>query len=228
MCGRFATRGKAREIARQLGIDEIDLPERYNVAPTTFVLAAVADPAPRWTLLRWGLIPGWAKDISIGSRLINARAESIQEKASFRSSFKRRRCLIPCLGYYEWQRFAHHKQPWFHTYSDDRLIVMAGIWDHWQSPDGSELESFSLITTDSNSIAAQVHHRMPVLLSSQNWSVWMDHSSEKTNHLIPLLGPGHDPHFQTYRVSTSVNSVRNDSPTLIHPLPDSSDLFPDT
>lgn len=213
-------------MAQQLGIEEVDLPERFNIAPTTMAVAVVADPAPRWTFLRWGLVPGWAKDISIGNKLINTRSETILQKPSFRSAFKRRRCLIPAVGYYEWRRAENVKQPYFHTFLDDRHMAMAGIWEHWQSPEGSEMESFSLITTSANEMASKVHHRMPVILDPVDWMTWLNHSTEDVSHQLPLLKPYRGDNFQLYKVSRDVNSVRNDRPDLIQPLPHTPDLFP--
>lgn len=226
MCGRFATKGKAREIAKQLGVEEIDLPEEYNIAPTHYVSAVVADPQPRWTMLRWGLIPSWAKEIEIGQKLINARSETIMEKPSFRSAFKRRRCLIPCLGYYEWLRQGKYKQPFFNTFLDERLLVMAGIWEHWQSPEGTELETFSVLTTSANPTAAQVHHRMPVILDNREWPQWLDHSTENVTEQLPLLRSYSGEQFHCYKVSREVNSVRNNNSHLVEPLSETPDLFP--
>ncbi len=226
MCGRFASKGSAREIAKQLGVEEIALPEEYNIAPTQYASAIVADPDPRWTLLRWGLIPPWAKDIDIGQKLINARSETIMEKPSYRSAFKRRRCLIPSLGYYEWLRQGKSKQPYFNTFLDDRLLVMAGIWEHWQSPEGTELETFSVLTTQASPMVSHIHNRMPIILERDEWAIWLDHSSEKVHDQISLMRPYLDDQFHCYKVSMEVNSVRNNHSKLIEPLNDTPDLFP--
>ncbi len=212
-------------MARQLGIEEVDLPDQYNIAPTSIVLAVVADPKPRWTMLRWGLVPGWAKDIEIGNRLINARCETIAEKPSFRSAFRRRRCLIPAAGYYEWLRSGNTRDPWFYCLSDGTEMALAGIWEHWQSPDGSEIETFALITTAANALAAEVHHRMPVILHPEDWRLWLDHSTEDIRNQLPLLKPYDGDDFTGFRVSRKVNSVRNDGPDLIEPVSDTPDLF---
>lgn len=227
MCGRFATKGKAKEIARELGVEEIDLPNEFNVAPTHMVASIVADPEPRWTWLRWGLIPSWAQDVEIGQKLINARSETIMQKPSFKSAFKRRRCLIPCHGYYEWLRSSTNKQPFFNTFRSDQLLVMGGIWEHWQSKEGTELETFSLLTTEASPLASQIHHRMPVILNANQWKLWLDHSTEDVTSQLPLLRPYLDQNFYHYKVSKEVNSVRNNFPELTQPIQDEPDLFPE-
>jgi putative SOS response-associated peptidase YedK len=166
--------------------------------------------------LRWGLIPAWAKDASIGNRLINARSETILEKPSFRTAFQRRRCLIPASGFYEWQTLPDGKQPFYFTPSDDALIAFAGVWEQWRAPDGSLIESCTILTTKANEVVAPIHDRMPVIVPPNLDAVWLYPTSDIQQLYKLCLAPPPIA-LRCYPVSKAVNQVRNDSEVLIQP-----------
>jgi len=214
MCGRFALESSAEELA---GYFEVEVPEmylnRYNIAPTTPVLARTEQAL---TFFSWGLVPGWARDVKIGYKMFNARAETIVEKPSFRSAFKRRRCLVPATGFYEWKAEAGGKQPYF-CHLGHRLFSFAGIWEHWQDPMGNELQSCAILTTESVGEMRSVHQRMPVVIREQDHALWMDHSSEQTDDALVCISQL-DNNFELYPVSKKVNSAANDSADLVQAL----------
>lgn len=167
--------------------------------------------------LRWGLIPSWAKDTSIGSRMINARGETVAEKPSFRSAFKRRRCLVPTDGYYEWQTSASGKTPYYIHRTDNLPFAMAGLWESWHSDQANGIQSFTIITTEANDATSRVHDRMPVILGTDDYDMWLDAEFEGYDTLQSLLRPYADDDLQFDCVSTHVNSPRNDDPSCIVP-----------
>ena len=173
MCGRFALLTPGQELAAQFGVTlAIAVAPRYNIAPTQPVLAvrlAHDGETREATSLRWGLIPSWSKDVSIGSRLINARSETAAEKPSFRAAFKRRRCLIPASGFYEWQRRNGGKQPVYIHSTEGAAFGLAGLWETWQAPDGGAIESCTILTTTPNEMMAPIHNRMPVIIEPPSW-----------------------------------------------------------
>ena len=183
---------------------------RYNIAPTTPVLACTGEGL---TFFRWGLIPVWAKDLSMGNRMFNARAETIAQKPSFRHAYRRRRCLIPASGYYEWRLENGQKQPYC-CHIDHRLFSMAGIWEHWQDTNGNEIQSCAIITTEARQAISEIHQRMPVHIASDDYAKWLDCSSEKTGDADDLLA-NTSPNYQYYAVSTTVNNARNEGRDLI-------------
>jgi putative SOS response-associated peptidase YedK len=221
MCGRFTITVNADTMQQELGL--VGMPEhyqpRYNVAPSQPV-AVVADGERRqgeW--MRWGLIPSWAKDTAIGNRLINARAETLAEKPSFRSAFAKRRCLILADGFYEWQKGAGpdgRAQPYLFRLEDQKPFAFAGLWEFWRSPEGEEVRSCTIITCEANDCVAPVHHRMPVLLSGDNLWNWL--SPEQPGSLQKLLQPYPPELMARYPVSTRVNSPDFDLPALIEPV----------
>ncbi len=221
MCGRFALTGPdPLVIADTFGATEVpDLPARYNIAPTQPVATVVQDrdsKLNRVEIMRWGLIPHWAKDISIGNRMINARAESLTEKPSFRAPLRYHRCLILADGFYEWQKQPGGKQPMFIHLKDQALFGLAGLWDVWQNPDdGSPLFSCTIITTEPNALMAQLHNRMPVILPREDFSAWLDADQTDAAQVMPLLRPYPAEAMAYYPVSRRVNSPTNDDPTLI-------------
>ncbi len=214
MCGRFTLRTPVAQIAEffQLIRDQFDWPEpRFNIAPTQSVLAIRRSDAGREpTRLRWGLIPSWAKDMKIGASLINARGETVAEKPAFRTAFRRRRCLIPADGFYEWKRDGSQKTPYLMTLQDESLFAFAGLWDRWKSPSGGTIESCSVITTTPNELMATLHDRMPVILSPANYHVWLDPSVEDAGALTSLLVPYPADEMRAEQVSTIINNARNE------------------
>ena len=220
MCGRFVATTSPTALAEVFDAEppELELPPRYNVAPTTDVYGVVATGgARRIEVFRWGLVPSWAKDVSIGNRLINARAETLAEKPSFASSFARRRLLVPMAGFYEWQAPAAPrgpKRPVFVHRHDGAPIAVAGLWSAWRDPsvvDGAAwLHTCTLVTTTANRLMAPVHDRMPVVLEREHWDEWLDPSNHDTGSLTDLLRPAADGLLTLYEVSTEVNRVQHD------------------
>lgn len=222
MCGRFALLAPGETVADTLQLDTVPdpLPPRYNIAPTQPVLAVrQSDQTGKRepTLFRWGLIPSWSKDISIGSRLINARAETVPEKPAFRAAFKRRRCLIPASGFYEWQKLNNKKQAMYIHPQEDDLFVFAGLWETWTGGDGSLLETCTILTTTPNALMVSIHNRMPVILDPADFEMWLD-PGEHPDQARHLLRPYPPEKMAAYPVSSMVNSPQNDVPACIVPL----------
>jgi putative SOS response-associated peptidase YedK len=221
MCGRFSQSSSAAAISAVFGVETSDIPPRYNIAPTQSVAAILQLPSnqPHLHWLRWGLIPSWAKDPKIGSKLINARAETVAQKPSFRSAFRHRRCLIPADGFYEWQQIegSRQKQPYFIGLQDEGLFAFAGLYERWESPDGDVLETCTIVTTTANELVEPIHSRMPVLLAPQDYNLWLDPSFDKSERLQALLDPYPAAQMKAYPVSSVVNSPKNDSPECKQP-----------
>jgi putative SOS response-associated peptidase YedK len=217
-------------LATQFGLPaQIQLPFRYNVAPTQQVAAirqaTSADSKTSsgygFTLLRWGLVPFWAKDSKMGSRMINARSETVQEKPSFRTAFKHRRCLVLADGYYEWRKLNGEKQPYYIRRNDNLPFAMAGLWESWRpkepDSDDSSLETCTLMTTSANRLTQKVHDRMPVILGPNDLERWLSESSGSED-LLKLLRPAPEDELVMEPVSRIVNSPRRDEPGCIEPI----------
>jgi putative SOS response-associated peptidase YedK len=238
MCGRYSITSPTEAIQRVFQVPERpNLPARYNVAPTQDVpivrlQGGDADEGAddrdagatgrHLVFARWGLIPFWADDPSIGSRMINARAESAPEKPAFRAAFKRRRCLVVADGFYEWQKPAEkggRKQPWRITLADGSPFGFAGLWERWTNPDDqSVIESCTILTTDANAKLQPIHERMPVILPPEAHATWLDPEAP-SDDLKALLQPYPADAMSAFRISTAVNKVANDTPEVIRPLP---------
>jgi putative SOS response-associated peptidase YedK len=220
MCGRFSLTQSVAALSEAFALD--DLPEwqpRYNIAPTQTVLAiaTLLDKAPQARLLRWGLVPSWANDLTIGAKLINARAETVAEKPSFRAAFKQRRCLILADGFYEWQRTDRKtKQPYYFQLADRQPFAFAGLWERWQGNE-TPIETCTILTTQANDLLQPVHDRMPVIIAPEHYSRWLD-STTTAESLQQLLHPYAANAMQSYPVSTAVNSPVNDSPECVEPM----------
>ncbi len=221
MCGRFSLIATGEEVAAHYGLSEVPLlAPRYNIAPTQPVAAvrlAYGSTEREFTHFQWGLIPSWAKDPGIGSKMINARAETAAEKPSFRTAFKRRRCLIPTSGFYEWQKVGSGKQPMFIHPVEGDVMSFAGLWEYWQSADGSELETCTILTTSPNEMMASIHNRMPVILEPADYAMWLD-GETPADQLMHLLRPIEPDFLSAYPVSTTVNNPRNEGEACIVPL----------
>ena len=218
MCGRFALYTPQEAVVRLFGLNSApDLLPRYNIAPTQSVLAIRADEQAgrEAQTLRWGLVPFWAKDLAIGSRMINARGETVSEKPAFRQAFRRRRCLIPADGFYEWQKVPGGKQPWFISRRDDIPLAFAGLWERWDKR-GTEdpVETCTIVTTAANATLAPLHDRMPVILGPQDWDSWLG-ANTPPEALVDLLRPAADDLLGARPVSRRVNSPANDGPELL-------------
>ncbi len=221
MCGRFALIDPAEQLAMQFDLPTIaDLTPRYNIAPTQPVLAvrqAQGNGGREWALLRWGLIPSWSKEIAIGNRLINARGETVAERPSFRAAFKRRRCLIPASGFYEWQKRGSGKQPIYISPANGGVFALAGLWESWQGADGSELETCTIVTTTPNELMRPIHNRMPVIVAPEDYDTWLASEPEPSLGLH-LLRPYPSELMQITAVSTCVNNPRNEGPQCVAPI----------
>ena len=220
MCGRFAQRTPAKTLAREFQVNEIpDIEPRYNIAPTQDILSIrQTDEGREEAMLKWGLVPSWAKDVSIGAKLINARSETVTEKPSFREAFKKRRCIIPADGFYEWQRTGGRKQPYFFLMRDEHPFGFAGLWEKWRDADGQTLETCTILTTEANEVLRPVHDRMPVILHSNDYAIWLDGDPQKLDLIKELLRPYPGEEMIGYSVSALINSPYNQGAELIAPL----------
>ncbi len=221
MCGRF-TIGEIKDLMTRFSIEEpvADMPRpRYNVAPTQSSPVVVRKSPNRLVMMRFGLIPFWAKDLKIGSRLINARAETVAERPAFRAALKDRRCLVPTTGFYEWKGGESGKTPYFARLKDDKLFAMAGLFDRWRAPSGEEVHSFTIITTTANDLLSEVHERMPVILSREDEGTWLRSGALDNEERERLLRPFPSERMETYPVSRQVNDLSKDSEDLIRPMP---------
>lgn len=218
MCGRYMLARDAQSLAEEFGIAApAHLAPRYNIAPTQPTLIVREEEKRRVaTLVRWGLVPFWADDLAIGQRMINARAETVADKPAFRAAFRRRRCLVPADGYYEWQTRSGRKQPYWISATDARCFALAGLWEHWQR-DGNELQTMSLLTCAANQRLREIHDRMPVIIARRHYATWLAAASPLAA-LQALLKPAADETVVMRAVSTRVNSARNDGPDCIEPL----------
>jgi putative SOS response-associated peptidase YedK len=229
MCGRFVSASPPDEIARYFDASapEALLEPSYNVAPTNDVYAVLADGGVRRVdAFHWGLVPGWAKDPKVGSRMINARAETLASKNAYKPALKRRRCLIPVDGFYEWAKVpgAKRKQPYFIQRPDGERYALAGLWEVWRGPKDAEgnrtgdpLRSCTIITTSPNDTMAQIHDRMPVILPPSAWDEWLDPDNDDIETLGKLLVPAPPGVTRLTPISTEVNNVRNKGAELITP-----------
>jgi len=223
MCGRFTLTELEPDVLTEIFTLEGDVPAlspRYNIAPTQPVATVIRDAKSntnRLEIMRWGLVPSWAKDIKMGSRMINARGETVHEKPSFRSAFKRRRCLVVADGFYEWQKLSDgSKQPLYITLKDDGPFAFAGLWEFWTDRDsGSELITCTIITTTPNDFMSTIHNRMPVILPRAEYDRWLDPDQEDPAALLPLLRPYPDDMMTAWPVSKRVNSPSNDDEGLL-------------
>jgi putative SOS response-associated peptidase YedK len=222
MCGRFAlaTEKNILDMLYDLEIRTgFNLAPRYNIAPSQQVPVmrlSPADGSREMALLKWGLVPFWADDPAIGNKMINARAETVADKPSFRDAFKKRRALVPASGFYEWKKIEGVKQPYYITRKDNKPFSLAGLWEIWNK--GSEpLETFTILTTEPNTIIAELHNRMPVIIPHEAYKLWLDPATDQ-NTLKKLLVPYPEDELTLYPVSRLINSPANDSSGLIEPL----------
>jgi putative SOS response-associated peptidase YedK len=247
MCGRYTSTSTVSELASVFEVDEVrvePMPARYNVAPTLQVYAVALrqspgqsageagkseENSPRRALgsFRWGLVPSWAKDPSVGARMINARAEGIAGKPAFRAAVARRRCLIPADAFYEWQRRESPdgkragRLPYAVRRKDGHPMAFAGLWEVWRDradPGAEPLRTCVIVTTGANDLMAPIHDRMPVVLAPENWAAWLDPSTDAET-VAGLMAPAPSDWFEAFPISTLVNKVSNDGPHLLDPLP---------
>jgi len=237
MCGRYVYKANHEKTVRQFRVDVMEaLRARYNIAPSQPV-AAIREDRDRGTracaILTWGLVPFWAKDPAIAHQLTNARSETAAGKPAFRGPMRHKRCLIPADGFYEWKRIGNHKEPWYFQSADGSMLALAGLWDHWGSPDGSEIESCTILTTAANDDMDPIHHRMPVVIPPEHYDRWLDPTLERSSDVADLLKAPPVNYLKRHAVSPRVNSTREDDPELIEavapepPAPEQGSLFDD-
>jgi len=221
VCGRFTQQRPTAELAVMFDAEAPpdELLPTYNLAPTD-PAAVVVERGDRRAIraYRWGLIPSWAKDERIASKLFNARAETLDTSGAFRESFRRRRCIVPADAFYEWQRQGGARQPFLIQRADGAPLAIAGLWSGWHHPETEQvIRTFTIVTTTANRALASIHDRMPVVLEPKHWARWLDPSLKDTGELIGLLQPAADDELVLYPVRPLVNNVRNNGPELIEP-----------
>jgi putative SOS response-associated peptidase YedK len=216
MCGRFLLFSSGPRVAEEFDLTGFpELAPRYNIAPTQPVLAVRAGGTGREAaVLRWGLVPPWSRDLKQAP--INARAETAPEKPTFRHAFRKRRCLVPADGFYEWAALGGRKQPFCFRPWDERPWAFAGLWERWEGP-GGPVENCAILTTEANELVRPAHDRMPVILPQQHWAAWLDRDAQDTAALVPLLRPYPADATRAYPVGPLVNNPRNDEPECLAP-----------
>ncbi len=220
MCGRITLKSPAQLVAEEFQLAHVpELIPRYNIAPTQPVLAVLLDSDGRRTprALKWGLVPPWSRDPRNGAKMFNARGETVMEKPAFREAFAHRRCLIPVDGFYEWRKQGRERLPLYFHAGDDRLLALAGLWEHWEYPGGEVIESCSILTTAANDLMRPIHHRMPVILDRASREPWLRTPPDAAAALLPLLQPAREGWLAAHPVASLVNKPANDGPELIVP-----------
>jgi len=222
MCGRYSFAPDLKIVNEHydISVNDGDLTPNYNCAPSQLLPVITNDKSISFNFFRWGLIPFWAKDISIGNKLINARSETILEKPSFRNAFRQRRCLVSADAFYEWKQEVKEKIPYRIFLKNQNIFSMAGIWEKCKLSNGETIFSFAIITTQPNTLMTKIHNRMPVILDKKGEDLWINNTDEK--ELTNLLKPFPAEQMTAYRISNLVNSPRNNSPKIIEPIADNS------
>jgi len=217
MCGRFTSFLSPELLSSVFGVTvKSALPQRYNIAPTQLVQVVREKAEGRYlSPVRWGLVPSWAKELSIGSHMINARCETVHEKPAFRHAIKYSRCIVPANGFYEWEHIGQERHPLYIQMSDGSPIGFAGLWEHWKAPNGDTIESFSILTTTSNKLLENIHDRMPVIISPENFDLWLNHNMHDPLQLQEIYLPFPPEKMTAFQVPTLVNNPRFDSPACI-------------
>ncbi|WP_349409492.1 SOS response-associated peptidase [Pseudalkalibacillus sp. SCS-8] len=222
MCGRFTLTAEIDLLMDWFEIDEwasdLEFQPRYNIAPSQDILAIVGYEGKRRAgFLKWGLVPFWAKDPSIGNKMINARAETVPEKPSFKHAFQKRRCIIPADGFYEWKKEGKQKQPKYIRMKDAQPFGLAGLWEKWKNENGNTIHTCTILTTEPNELMEDIHNRMPVILQKEDYSKWLEWEGEQ-DVLKDMMKPFDPAVMEAYDVSTIVNSPKNDTPECIEGL----------
>jgi putative SOS response-associated peptidase YedK len=230
MCGRYNITSAPEQVRALFRYPEQpNFPPRYNVAPTQPIpIVRMTDGKRQFALVRWGLIPPWVKDPRTFTLLINARAESVNEKPAFKNAMKRRRCLIPADGFYEWKTEDGRKRPFVaRPKGDSTLMAFAGLWENWIGPNGEELETAAIVTTDANAEMGAVHHRAPVIVPPEQFDFWLDCANVNEEEAASLFGRAPDGSMEVYEISTAVNRVANDAPQLLERYDSGAELEPE-
>lgn len=219
MCGRFVLFSPIMTIAKEFHVDQysLDIKPSYNIAPSQNILIIRNEGKTIITRCRWGFLPSWAKDRSIAYKMINARSETVAEKPAFRAAFKKQRCLIAADGFYEWKKEGKAKIPFFIKLKSDKPFGFAGLFNVWTSPEGEDISTCTIITTEANTLLAKIHDRMPVILPGKNHDLWLDPDIHESKELLPLLKPYPSKELEFRQVSSLVNSPAHNSPELIEP-----------
>ncbi len=221
MCGRYIFAEEPKNLCKRFNIKEalsgarLEIEPMYNIAPGFLVPVIIKNSPNTLEIMKWGLIPHWAKDPKIGNRLINARAETVAQKPSFRESFKVRRCLVPATGFYEWKKTGNDRAPYLIQMKTNEVFSFAGIYDVWKDVEGKEFKTFSIITTQANKPVKPIHHRMPVILEAKDEESWLDKKTTPDN-LQKLLMPYPEGKLEAYTVSIKVNNPRNQGKELVN------------
>jgi putative SOS response-associated peptidase YedK len=220
MCGRYTITSAPEAIRTLFGYQERpNFPPRYNVAPTQpNPIVRLHENKRQFALVRWGLLPSWVKDPKTFTLLINARGESVVDKPAFRAAMKRRRCLIPADGFYEWKASGARKQPYYVRAKSGQPLAFAGLWECWMGPNGEELETAAIVTTDANRTLSRIHGRMPVIIAPEAFDLWLNCTELDAATAAALIHPAPDDLLEAYEISTAVNRVANDNAQLIKPL----------
>jgi putative SOS response-associated peptidase YedK len=224
MCGRYKLTASWAEIHRLYDVtNSVNLRARYNIAPTQDVLAIIYDGATkqrRGEMVRWGLVPFWAKDVKIGYHLINAKAETIAEKPSYREAFKKRRCIIPADAFYEWQETGHSlKQPYAIAMKDRSVFGFAGLWEKWtDKASGETIRSCTIITTEPNKLCAPIHNRMPAILDPADYEQWLGERAASNSALQAMLKPFPAKQMECFKIGKRIGNVKYDEPGLVNPV----------
>jgi len=223
MCGRFALDENPRKLAEHFLLSgEPEFSPSWNIAPSLRICTITADVEGSRHLgkMRWGLIPSWAKDATIGNKLANARGETVAEKPSFRSAFKYHRCIIPATGFYEWKMEEGVKYPWYISLNSGEPMAFAGLWETWHPKEGEAIESCCIITTDANTLMQPIHDRMPVILDPDQWAIWLSPLEQQADKLLPLIRSHESESMRAWPVTRELNRVGvRDDAELIVPLP---------
>ncbi|HKT87764.1 MAG TPA: SOS response-associated peptidase [Candidatus Sulfotelmatobacter sp.] len=233
MCGRYRLSRRKQIVEERFdAAGDEDWEPRYNVAPTQpvpVIRQHPKDPKRVMSLVRWGLIPSWSKDASGAAKMINARAETAHTLPAFQDALRRRRCLVPADGFYEWQKRGSTKQPYCFEVNDGQLFAFAGLWERWKDPNGNWVKTCSILTTTPNAVTSAVHDRMPVILDPENYDVWLDPGMTKVEALTEMLKPYDARLMRCFPVSTRINQVKNDDAECARPVeaetPRQSELF---
>ena len=219
MCGRYASTTPPEALRALFGyLEQPNFPPRYNIAPTQpIAIVRMVEGKRQFALVRWGLIPSWVKDPRAFSLVINARGESVNEKPAFKNAMKYRRCLVPADGFYEWKRSGERKQPYFVRRRGGGPLAFAGLWESWMGPNGEELETAAIVTTQASRSIAHIHDRMPVIVPPEAFDFWLDPKVD-AHTAAAVIQPAPDASIEAYEVSSAVNRTANDAPKLLEPL----------
>ncbi len=220
MCGRYTITSAPEAIRALFRYEEQpNFPPRYNVAPTQPIpIVRLHEGKRQFALVRWGLLPSWVKDPKTFTLLINARGESVIDKPAFRAAMKRRRCLIPADGFYEWKAVGGRKQPYYVRQTSGAPMAFAGLWECWTGPNGEEMETAAIVTTDANRLLTPIHARMPVIVQPEAFDLWLNYADVDATTAAALIAPAPDNLLESYEVSTAVNRTANDNPKLVERL----------